>query len=395
MSPADEATSPRAVAEQAGLVAAAWSPAGAPATWQLTAAQFETLRSDDELLAIAATVPPDRLPALLFQAAATFLVLELGPEPLRSVFPRVGSPQPPLASGFRAEYRAFCLDHRDRLLELCASHRYQMNEVGRCGDLVPALAPGDADERDIVLVDVGTGAGLALHLDRYRYRYRDPAGPVTAIGDPGSPVVIETQLRGGAAPPIPLRMPSIVERVGIDVEPLDLTDERVLAWLAACIPQEVGAVARFHAAVEIAMANPARMVRGDACQVLPGVLASIPAGPLLCLTDSYVHVFFEPEQLERFQALVSEAGAERDLDWVSIDPLVPMGPTASDSVLGIPVPSDLRERNRRDGVFGVIGRLSYRGGQRSVALLGIAHPGGAWLEWLSPVARAGACPPCR
>lgn len=383
MSRADEATDPRAVAEQAGLVAAAWSPPGAPATWQLTAAQFETLRDDDELLAIAATVAADRLPPLLFQAAATFLVLELEPAQLRSVFPRVGSPQPPLASGFRTDYRAFCLDHRDRLLELCASHRYQMNEVGRCGDLVPALSQGDGDGRDIALVDVGTGAGLALQLDRYRYRYRDPGGPVTAIGDPGSPVVIETQLRGSTAPPIPVSMPSVVERVGIDVEPLDLREEGVLAWLAACIPQEVGAVTRFHAAVEIAMANPARMVRGDACEVLPGVLASIPAGPLVCLTDSYVHVFFEPEELERFHTLVSVAGAERDLDWVSIDPLVPMGPNANDSVLGIPVPSHLRERNRRDGVFGVIGRLSYRGGKRSVALLGIAHPGAAWLEWLA------------
>ena len=44
----------------------------------------------------AATIEPEKLPALLFQAAATFLVLKLGPSPLRSWFPTVGEPQPRL-----------------------------------------------------------------------------------------------------------------------------------------------------------------------------------------------------------------------------------------------------------------------------------------------------------
>ena len=162
------ATDPTVVAQQADAIAAAWSPQGAPASWQLTAAQFEILRHDEELLAIAATIPSDRLPPLLFEAAASFLVLELEPLPLRSWFPRVGEPQPRLGDEFPALYREFCLDHRQRLLELCAGHRYQMNEVGRCADLLPALAPAIEHGREIALVDIGTGAGLALHLDRYR-----------------------------------------------------------------------------------------------------------------------------------------------------------------------------------------------------------------------------------
>ncbi len=227
------ATDPRIVAEQAGIVAAAWSPPGAPPSWRLTAAQFEALRDDRELLGIAATIPAERLPPLLFEAAASFLILTHEPRPLRDWFPRVGEAQAPLDPDFQREYRAFCLDHRERLLELCALHRYQMNEVGRCADIVPALAPTVSEGRDNVLVDIGTGAGLALHLDRYRYI--------------------------------------------------------------------------FH-----------------------------------------------------------EAGA------------------AKSSVLGTPVPPSLVERNRRDGVFGVVGRLTYRGGRPSAALLGLAHPGAAWLEWLVP-----------
>jgi hypothetical protein len=129
---------------------------------------MQVLADDRELLALAATIPPDRLPPLLFEAAATFLVLELEPQPLRSWFPRVGEPQLPLDPGFASAYRDFCLAYRERLLELCARHRYQMNEVGRCADVVPALAPLVSEDREVVLVDVGTGAGLGLHLDRYR-----------------------------------------------------------------------------------------------------------------------------------------------------------------------------------------------------------------------------------
>ena len=302
------ATDPAVVAQQAAAIAAAWSPPGAPVSWQLTAAQFEILRHDEELLAIAATIPPDRLPPLLFEAAATFLVLELEPLPLRGWFPRVGEPQPRLGAGFRATYREFCLDHRERLLELCAGHRYQMNEVGRCADLLPALEPAIEDGREVALVDIGTGAGLALHLDRYRYLYR--AGEqVSVIGDPASKVVLETELRGSQLPPLPPAVPRIADRVGIDVEPLDLREGDVRAWLAACIPQEIGAVTRFHYAVEVAIANPARTVRGDAREVLPDVLASIPAGLPVCLIDSYVHVFFTADELTRFRALVDRVGS--------------------------------------------------------------------------------------
>src|SRR5262249_48349551 len=155
------------------------------------------------------------------------------------------------------------------------------------------------------------------------------------------------------------------QRVGIDIEPLDIGDPAVRSWLGACIPQEIGAVTRFHEAVSVAVANPVRSVRGDAVDVLPSILAGIPEGLLVCIIDSYVHVFFGADELRRFRELVDAASAQRDLDWISIDPLVPMGSDATGSVLGIPVPPELIERNHREGVFGVIGRLGYRDTARS------------------------------
>jgi hypothetical protein len=375
------ATDPRVVAEQAGMVATAWSPPDAPPSWGLTEAQFATLRDDDELLAIAAAIPPDRLPPLLFSAAATWLTLELEPEPLRSWFPRLGEAQPPLGRGFASVYRDFCLDNRERLHEICAQHRYQMNEVGRCSGLIPALS-GVADDRPLALVDVGTGAGLALHLDDYQYRYLG-SGATVSWGDPDASAVIETQLRGAVDLPLPTRALDVSERIGIDVEPLDVRDATVRDWLAACIPQEIGAVTRFHDAVELMVVEPVRTVRGDGLAVLPQVLAGVDLGTHVCVLDTFVAVFFDTAELQAFRALIDTTGAERDLDWISIDPLVPMGTSATDCVTGAEVPPAVIARNRDQGVFGVVSRVSYRRGERTRAVLGLAHPGAVWLEWLA------------
>jgi hypothetical protein len=80
--------------------------------------------------------------------------------------------------------------------------------------------------------------------------------------------------------------------------------------------------------------------------------------------------------------VVDAAGAERDLEWISIDPLVPMGASATDCVTGAEVPPELIERNREQGVFGVVSRVSYRHGVPARVVLGFAHPGAAWLQWL-------------
>jgi hypothetical protein len=237
------------------------------------------------------------------------------------------------------------------------------------------------EERPLALVDLGTGAGLGLHLDRYHYSYRLPDGSRLRVGDAATTVRLACAVRTGA-PPVPAGMPVIAARVGVDAEPLDLADPHVRAWLAACVPPEAGAVSRFSAASALAAAAPAPSVRGDLLDVLPEVVATLPADTLLCLVDTYVHVFLPPEDLHRFDALIGELGRERDLDWVSVDPLVPLGPDARTTVQGLDVPAGWVRENRDGGVSGVIGRISIRNGARTATLLGRAHPGAAWLEWL-------------
>jgi hypothetical protein len=372
------------VVDQARAVAAAWSPPGAPESWWLTAETFTAIAEDDVLLDLAIEVPADRLPPLLLSAAITLLVTEREPAPLAGYYPRPGGPQPPRDDGFRPALHAFARAEGDAVRRLCGLHRYQMNEVGRCADVLPALALVSADDpRPLALVDLGTGAGLGLHLDRYGYTYALPDGHRLVAGDAASPVALSCEVRAGR-PPVSGGLPSIGSRIGVDSEPLDLADPATAAWLAACVPPEAGAVTRFAAAAAVARAHPVRTVRGDVVDVLAQVAAEVPDDELLCLVDTYVHVFLPPPELARFVALVHEIGRGRDVEWISVDPLVPLGPHATGTVQGLPVPRGWLDDNRDGGVFGVVGRLGIRDGRPSGTLLGRAHPGSAWLEWTAP-----------
>jgi hypothetical protein len=129
-----------AVRGQASEIARGWSSPGAPASWALTAAVFDALARDDELLALAADVPEGKMPALLSCASACYLIADREPERLIGYFPTAGRPQPPLDAAFEPAFRAFCLDHRDELAAVCARRRYQMNDVARTTQVALARA---------------------------------------------------------------------------------------------------------------------------------------------------------------------------------------------------------------------------------------------------------------
>ncbi len=372
------------IAAQANEIADGWSGPDAPASWRLTAETFRAIAEEPVLLELAAGIPAERLPPLLLSAAVQFLVAEREPPLLTPYYPLPGGNQPALDGDFRAAYVDFCVSHRAALAELCGRHRYQMNEVGRSAAVLPVLGRiAQEYGRPLALVDLGTGAGLGLQLDRYRYRYRRPRSDVV-VGEAASPVELACMLRGGPAP-VPSAMPAIVARVGVDVEPLDVEVEEVRRWLAACIPPEAGAVTRFASAVDVVRAHPERLVRGDLVDALPAVVADLPAEAVLCVVDTFVHVFLTDDELARFREVLAGIAAGRAVEWVSVDPLIPLGPDARRSVQGHPVAEALVEASRRDGVFGLVGRLGWREGARAPGggALARAHPSGAWLDWLA------------
>lgn len=363
---------------QAQEVALGWSPPGAPDSWQLTAALFGAIADHDDLHAALSELPVDRLPALLASAAICSLVRRDRPDPLAAYFPQPGGPQPIFDAGFAPAARAFVSASLPEIAAVCTRHRYQMNEVARCTQVALGIAAVTGPAAPLALVDLGTGAGLGLHVDRYAYQVDG-----TETGPPGASLTLSCAVRGRYLPPRPA-LPPVVSRTGIEADPVDLDDPAAREWLTACAPPEAGALTRLAAAIEVARAHPAPVVGGDVIEALPGVLASLPTGLPVVVTDSYLAVFLPAERRAKLTNILAAAGRVRPVTWLSLDPLVPLGPAGRDSVQDLPLPRVLAVDRRRAGVFAVLGVRTFGDQEETATVLACAHPSGQWVEWLAP-----------
>jgi hypothetical protein len=362
---------------QALEVAAGWSTPDAPDSWQLTASLFRLIAGHEELLSRLAELPPDRLPALLASAAIAFLARREGPSRLAGYFPGPGKPQPPFDSGFNDAANAFVSAHLDQIMAACGGRRYQMNEVARCAQVALGITATTAASpmEPVALVDLGTGAGLGLQLDRYRYEIGG-----SAAGPPEAGLTLACELRGRLAPPA-IQLPPVAGRAGIEADPIDLAHQDAVAWLQACAPPEAAALSRLTAAVEVTRRNPERIVAGDAVAALPAVLDSLPRVPVVVI-DAYLAVFLPSARRALLTDILAQAGRARPVTWLSLDPLLPLGPAGDASVQGLRLPSALVGDYQQHGVFAVLGARIFDGTSERRRLLARAHPSGQWVEWL-------------
>ena len=124
-----------------------------------------------------------------------------------------------------------------------------------------------------------------------------PSTTATAVaaGDPASPVRLESEVRGGTPlPPFPRDMP-IASRTGIDLAPVDINDDDAVLWQRALMwPERTERQQRLEAAIPIVRAAAPRLLAGDACDLLPGVLADAPDGAPSCVFATYALYQFPP-----------------------------------------------------------------------------------------------------
>jgi hypothetical protein len=110
--------------------------------------------------------------------------------------------------------------------------RLQTNDIARTAVLAPALREIQRRTRQpLALIDVGTSAGLNLLVDEVRVDY----GHAT-LGPTESPILLTCRALDDG-PPSGTDL-DIRWRVGLDREPIDLTDDDHRRWLEACIRPE-------------------------------------------------------------------------------------------------------------------------------------------------------------
>ncbi|MPQ96644.1 DUF2332 family protein [Modestobacter sp. I12A-02628] len=202
-----------------------------------------------------------------------------------------------------AQLRRWVVEDADLLRATMLARATQTNEPARCTALLPLLA---ALPQPIGLIEVGASAGLCLYPDRYGYDYDGvPVGPP-------SPVHLSCATSGPV--PVPAQLPTVAARVGVDLNPLDPADPDTRAWLEALIwPEHTERRERLGAALDLAAAEPAQMLRGDLLYLLPEAVAALPAGCTPVVVHTAVLTYLPPPARDDFVALVGELGVR----WIS------------------------------------------------------------------------------
>ncbi len=208
----------------------------------------------------------------------------------------------------------------------------------------------------VVSVEIGTSAGLNLFWDKYSYDFG-----VTMV--PGEPSVILTcQLEGNVPPGLPLSLPGVQRRVGIDVNPLSVTSPDDRRWLEALIPATDGARRdRLRAATSIAATDPPDMIKGDGCRDLPDVIAAIPPECVPLVFHSHTTYQWAPEERDALSACIDRIGRVRSVWYVCQEPYVDAGDSVRQDRLVVQCYAD--------------------GDIRFSADLGTSEQYGAWVRW--------------
>jgi hypothetical protein len=185
------------------------------------------------------------------------------------------------------------------------TRRTQTNEPARCAVLLPALAQLP---EPLALVDVGASAGLTMLFDRYSYDY---SGHRLAGADPDAPTL---RCRVSGPVPLPRRIPAIVWRMGLDLNPLDVTSEDDVHWLTCLVwPDEEDRAQRLAAAIASARRAPPTVIKGDLLTDLPAVVAQAPAGATVVVCHGTVLYYVTPAERAQFAQTVRSL----DVTWLT------------------------------------------------------------------------------
>ena len=248
------------------------------------------------------------------------------------------------------DLRSLVSERPAELSQLMLARRTQTNEPARCATLLPALAQL---AEPLALIEVGASAGLTLLFDRYSYDYD---GHHVAGTDDDAPT-LRCGVRGPV--PVPARVPNIVWRAGLDLNPLDVTADNDMRWLSCLVwPGEGDREERLAAAIATARRDPPPVHRGDLRTDLPALAAGAPAGATLVIYHSAVLAYLSPQDRQRFARTVREL----DCVWLANE--------APGVVPGVPEP---------DGYRGPGPFVLVRDGQ---ATLAITEGHGGWMHWL-------------
>lgn len=237
------------------------------------------IAADAEVLALIEQLPMDKRQPNLVLGAVRYLGVEISGYPM---------------------FKRWLVERWGEVAEVALRRRTQTNEAGRAAVLLPVLA---GLEGPLSLIEVGASAGLCLYPDRYSYLYDDRVR-IDPVDGPSS--VLNVCATTGE-PPVPQRLPVVVSRAGVDLNPLDVDDAEDMRWLECLVwPEQRDRLRRLRAAVGVARKEPAHIVAGDLVDKVAGLVEAAASGTTVVVFGSAVLAYLTPEARREFEGVVRD-----------------------------------------------------------------------------------------
>lgn len=251
------------------------------------------------------------VPGLRFAGALHRLVLERRAPTLAKHYPTAGG-RPHLPTLWQDALPVLD-EHTDELRALVASTVVQTNEPGRNAPLFGGLhtatrlaaeAAGRRTPFCVKLLEVGASGGLNLRPHRVAYRVGD-----TVLGDPGSPLVLDTRWTG--RPPVDLAHGlRLVGRAGCDLDPVDVSTEEGRLHLSSFVwADQLRRWERLQAALDLAALDPVPVRRAAGPEWLADHLAQPERDVLTVVWHSVVWQYASPADRAMGRAVLADAAA--------------------------------------------------------------------------------------
>jgi hypothetical protein len=309
---------------------------------------------DEELKAMAALARIGQPHANLILAAVHLLLLRGAQDPLSRFYPSVGGTVSAKDGDPFPEFKAFVLQHRAEIVPLIRTRVTNTNEVGRSALLHPGFRViAEAAGAPLSLIEIGPSAGLNLIWDKYGVRYRKGGETVAVISESAS-LVIDCELRGDGIPPTG-PAPHVGGRIGLELNPVDLSNADDRDWLRALVwPDQVARLTRLDRAIELFAKEKPGIRAGDALALLPDTLAAVPRDHVPVVYHTIAVYQFSREMREALENILTVAGLRRPVWRLSFE---------------------------YDGSLYVLSAVRYADGARQERRLASCHPHGTWIEW--------------
>jgi hypothetical protein len=166
-------------------------------------------------------------------------------------------------------------------------------------------------------------------------------------------------------------MPEVVARIGVDPDPVDVTNVDEARWLRACLwPDQAERIAMLDAELALAATAPPVLLPGDIVEVLPDAIARVPARVLPVVITTWSLSRLPLEGRLRFLHRLDEAATDRPVAWVSVEGVgvAPAIPTLGD---------------RRASGHSIIGLAVFRQSTLHAEAVGRCWSRGRLMAWLA------------